>query len=63
MKYTVEYAKFMKVEIEANSAAEANDKAATIDDEYIEKNGKNYEPSGYIIWNGAQGEDHEDEEI
>ncbi len=63
MKYTVEYAKFMKVEIEANSAAEANDKAATINDEYIEKNGKSYEPSGYIIWNGAQDKNHENDEV
>lgn len=63
MKYIVEYAKFMKVEIEADSAAEANDKATVINDEYIEKNGKSYEPSGYIIWNGAQDEKHEDEEV
>lgn len=54
MKYLVEYAKFMKVEIEADSLEEAKEKSNTLDDDYIEQMGKNYEPSGYIIWNDAK---------
>ena len=56
MKYIVEYAKFIKLEIEADSADEANEKAEAIesDSEYIDKNGKEYDPSGYILWHGAE---------
>ncbi len=54
MKYLVEYAKFMKVEIEADSLEEANEKSNMLDDDYIEQVGKNDEPFGYIIWNDAK---------
>lgn len=51
MKYLVEYAKFMKVEIEAESLNEAKEKASAMDDDDIEIQGESYEPWGYIIWN------------
>ena len=51
MKYLVEYAKFMKVEIEAESLNEAKEKACAMDDDDIEIQGESYEPWGYIIWN------------
>lgn len=54
MKYLVEYAKFMKVEIEADSLEEAKEKSSTLDDDYIEQVGENYEPYGYVIWNDAK---------
>lgn len=59
MKYIVEYAKFIKLEIEADSADEANKKAEAIesDREYIDKNGKEYDPSGYILWHGAEDDE------
>lgn len=54
MKFQVEYAKFMKVEIEADSLEEAREKQNTIDDDYIEQHGENYEPYGYVVWNEAK---------
>lgn len=54
MKFQVEYAKFMKVEIEADSLEEAREKQNTIDDDYIEQHGDNYEPYGYVVWNEAK---------
>ena len=50
MKYEVEYAKFMKVEIEADSLEEAKEKANIMDDEDIDQYGEN-EPYGYVVWN------------
>lgn len=49
-KFEVEFAKFVVVEIEANSEDEANEKAAMMEDEQIEEY-KNID--GYIIWNSA----------
>lgn len=54
MKFQVEYAKFMKVEIEADSLEEAREKQNTIDDDYIEQHGENYDPCGYVVWNEAK---------
>lgn len=51
MKFLVEYAKFVKVEIDADSLEEANEKANTMDDDYIEQHGESYDPDGYIVWN------------
>lgn len=54
MKFQVEYAKFMKVEIEADSLEEAKEKVNILDDDYIEEHGKNCEPYGYIVWNDVK---------
>ena len=54
MKFQVEYAKFMKLVIEADSLEEAQEKSKIIDDDFIEQWGDNYEPSGYVIWNEAK---------
>jgi len=54
MKFQVEYAKFMKLTIEADSLEEAQEKSKIIDDDFIEQWGENYDPSGYVIWNEAK---------
>jgi hypothetical protein len=53
MKYQVEYAKFVKVEIEAASLEEAKEKSYVLDDDYIEKHGE-VEPPDYQVWNEAR---------
>lgn len=61
MKYKVEYAKFMKIDIEAKTLEEAQEKANTMDDDYIELHGENYEPCGYIVWNEPKELNRSDE--
>lgn len=51
-KYEVEFASFHKVIIEAGTEAEANDKAAVMEDEDIERDC--FETTGYMIWNEAR---------
>jgi hypothetical protein len=51
-KYEVEFASFHKVTIEAETEAEANDAAAVMEDEDIERD--RFEYSGYMIWNEAR---------
>ena len=51
MKFLVEFAKFMNVEIEAETSEEAYEKAKNLDDDYIELSGKNYNDLGYTAWN------------
>ena len=48
MKYKVEFAEFHKIEIEADSKEEAEEKAAVMDDEDILKD--SIENSGMVIW-------------
>ena len=50
-RYEVEFASFHKVVIEAETEAEANDKAAVMEDEDIERDC--FETTGYMIWNDA----------
>lgn len=47
-KYEVEYAKFIKVQYEAETLEEAKDIAAIMDDEQIEDG---IIDDGYVIWN------------
>lgn len=47
MKFEIEYAQFTKIVIEAESKEQAEDIAATMDDEDIAK----HDPEGYEIWN------------
>lgn len=49
-KYEVEFACFRKVVIEAESEKAANDKAAIMEDEEIDRG----DSDGYIIWNEAR---------
>lgn len=51
-KYEVEFALFRKVIIKADTEAEANDKAAVMEDEDIER--ESFEDTGYMIWNEAR---------
>lgn len=51
-RYEVEFASFHKVVIEAETEAEANDKAAVMEDEDIERDC--FETTGYMIWNDAK---------
>lgn len=46
-KYEVEYACFRKVVFEADSQEQANNKAAIMEDEEIERNSFS---EGYVIW-------------
>ena len=48
MKYKVEFAEFHKIEIEADSKEEAEEKAAVMDDEDILKD--SIDNSGMVIW-------------
>lgn len=48
MKYKVEFAEFHKIEIEADSKEEAEEKAAVMDDEDILKD--SIENFGMVIW-------------
>lgn len=50
-KYEVEFASFHKVLIEAETEKAANDKAAVMEDEDIERD--RFETTGYMIWNEA----------
>ncbi|WP_367567769.1 hypothetical protein [Lacrimispora sp.] len=50
-RYEVEFASFRKVTIEAETEAQANDKAAVMEDEDIERD--RFETTGYMIWNEA----------
>lgn len=53
-KFEVEFAKFVTVEIEANSIEEANEKAAMMEDENIEYECIDSKTQGYMIWNEAR---------
>lgn len=53
MKYQVEYAKFVKVEIEAASLEEAKEKSYVLDDDYIEEH-REVELPDYQVWNEAR---------
>lgn len=50
MKYNVEFAKFITVEIEADSKKEAEDKAAVMETEEIENRSSRFDDKGYVIW-------------
>jgi hypothetical protein len=50
MKYEVEFAKFITVEIEADSKSEAEDKAAVMETEEIEAGSVHFNDGGYEIW-------------
>lgn len=50
-RYEVEFASFHKVIIEAETEAAANDAAAVMEDEDIERD--RFETTGYMIWNEA----------
>lgn len=52
MEYEVEFARFCRVKIEADSEVEACDKAAVMEAEEIEEKG--IDEAGYIIWNDAR---------
>jgi hypothetical protein len=54
MKYNVEFAKFITVEIEADSKKEAEDIAAVMDTDEIEERSVNFNDRGYEIWNIAE---------
>ena len=51
-RYEVEFASFHKVIIEAETEAAANDAAAVMEDEDIERD--RFETTGYMIWNEAR---------
>lgn len=52
MKYEVEFARFCKMIIEADSIKDAEEKSNMIDDDEIEKNSEpSTTPYGYIPWN------------
>lgn len=48
MKYNVEFAEFHKIEVEADSKKEAEEKAAVMDDEDILNH--SVENTGMVIW-------------
>ena len=48
MKYKVEFAEFRKIEVEADSKKEAEEKAAVMDDEDILNH--SVENTGMVIW-------------
>ncbi len=50
-KYEVEYARFAKVTIEAESQEEANAIAAMMDEEEIEEKSDKWQEGGFVIWN------------
>ena len=52
MKYKVEFAEFHKIEVEANSKKEAEEKAAVMDDEDILRD--SVENSGMVVWNVSE---------
>ena len=54
MKYNVEFAKFITVEIEADSKKEAEEKAAVMETEEIENGSVHFNDDGYVIWNVAE---------
>lgn len=53
-KFEIEFAKFVTVEIEANSEEDANEKAAIMEDEDIEYECIDSKTQGYMIWNEAR---------
>lgn len=50
MKYNVEFAKFVTVEVEADSEKEAEDIAAVMENEEIENGSVGMSGDGYAIW-------------
>lgn len=50
MRYNVEFAKFVTVEIEADSKKEAEDIAAIMENEEIENGNVEISGDGYVIW-------------
>jgi hypothetical protein len=48
MKYQVEFAQFVTLEVEADSKSEAEDQAAVMEDDEIESKGNN--DRGWVIW-------------
>lgn len=58
MRYKVEFAEFHKIEIEAGSKEEAEEKATVMDDEDILKD--SIENSGMVIWGVTEVEHNEE---
>lgn len=58
MRYKVEFAEFHKIEIEAGSKEEAEEKATVMDDEDILKD--SIENSGMVIWEVTEVEHNEE---
>lgn len=55
MKYKVEFAEFHKIEVEADSKKEAEEKAAVMDDEDILNH--SVENTGMVVWDVREKSD------